>query len=125
MFNIFINDLNFVVQVSSLRLYADDTTTFASDSNTTALELAVNQDLDKLSSWFSSNYLSINQSKTQAMILGNYSQEPVLHIGDSTIEITNSLKILGVQIDNRLSFEEHISVVLKKRSTLELELLDD
>ncbi|KAL9965454.1 hypothetical protein ACROYT_G029256 [Oculina patagonica] len=103
LFNIFINDLNFVVQVSSLRLYADDTTTYASDSNTTALELSLNQDLDKLSSWFSSNYLSINQSKTQAMILGNYSQEAVLHIGDSTIEITNSLKILGVQIDNKLS----------------------
>ncbi|KAL9950201.1 hypothetical protein ACROYT_G042672 [Oculina patagonica] len=57
LFNIFINDLNFVVQVSSLRLYADDTTTYASDSNTTALELSLNQDLDKLSSWFSSNYL--------------------------------------------------------------------
>ncbi|XP_078363442.1 uncharacterized protein LOC144647519 [Oculina patagonica] len=32
----------------------------------------------------------------------------------STIEIMNSLKILGVQIDNKLSFKEHISVVLKK-----------
>lgn len=41
-FNIFINDLNFVVQVSSLHLYADDTTTYASDTNTTALELSLN-----------------------------------------------------------------------------------
>lgn len=90
-------DLNLVVQVSSLRLYADDTTTYASDTNTSALELSLNQDLHKLSSWFSSDYLSINHSKTQAMILGNSSQELVLHIGDSTIVITNYLKILGIQ----------------------------
>ena len=72
-------DLNLVVQVSSLRLYADDTTTYASDTNTSALELSLNQDLHELSSWFSSDYLSVNHSKTQAMILGNSSQELVLH----------------------------------------------
>ena len=49
------NDLNFGCQISSLRLYADDTTTYASDVNLTTLELTINQDLDKLSSWFSSN----------------------------------------------------------------------
>jgi hypothetical protein len=31
LFNIFINDLNYTVDISSLRLYADDTTTYASD----------------------------------------------------------------------------------------------
>ena len=32
-FNIFINDLNLSIQVSSLRLYADDTTAYPSNSN--------------------------------------------------------------------------------------------
>ena len=45
LFNTFINDQNFVVQFSSLRLYADDTITYASNSNITALELSVNPDL--------------------------------------------------------------------------------
>ena len=108
-------DLNLVVQVSSLRLYADGTTTHASDTITSALELSLIQNLHKLSSWFSSNYLPVNHSKTQAMILGNSFQELVLHVGDSTIEVTDYLKILGVHVAfNKVSFKVHISAVLKK-----------
>ena len=107
-------DLNLVVQVSSLRLYADGTTTHASDTITSALELSLIRNLHKLLSWLSSNYLSVNHSKTQAMILGNSSQEPALHIGDSTIEVTDYLKILGIHVANKVSFKVHISAVLKK-----------
>ena len=49
LFNIFINDLNFSVQVSSLRLYADDTTAYASSTKISALELSRNRDLENLS----------------------------------------------------------------------------
>ncbi|XP_078360610.1 uncharacterized protein LOC144644915 [Oculina patagonica] len=97
---------------ASLRLYANDTTTYASDTNTAALELSLNQDLQKLSSWFSSNHLSINHNKTKAMFLGKSSDQPVFHLSDSPIDIKDSLKILGVLIDNKLSFKEHISAVI-------------
>ena len=63
--------MNFVARIASLRLYADDTTTYTSATNTTALELSFNQDLRKLSTWFSSNYLTVKHTKTQAMIFGN------------------------------------------------------
>lgn len=72
LFNIFINDLILVSQIASLRLYTDNTTTYTSAANTTALELSFNQDLQKLSTWFSSSYLTVNHSKTQVMILGNF-----------------------------------------------------
>ena len=36
-----------------------------------------------LSTWFASILLVVHDKKTQAMILGNPFQEPVLHIGDS------------------------------------------
>ena len=114
LFNIFINDLNFVTRIASLRLYADDTTTYTSAANTTALELSFNQDLQKLSTWFSSNYLTVNHSKTQAMILGNFNYQPVLSIGNSIIEIESFLEILGVHIDNKLSFKAYVSAILKK-----------
>ena len=38
-----------------------------------------------LSTWFASNLLIVHGKKTQEMILGNPSREPVLHIGDSAI----------------------------------------
>ena len=89
-FNVFINDLNFSVQLSSLRFYADDTTAYASNTDIPALEMFLYKDLENLSSWLASNYLSGNSKKTQAMILGKPSHEPALHIGDSVIEIRAS-----------------------------------
>ena len=80
LFNVFINDLNFSVQLSSLKLYADDTTAYSSNTDISALELSLNKDLENLSSWFASNYLSVNSKKTQAMILGKHSHEPALHL---------------------------------------------
>ena len=104
LFNVFINDLNCSVQLSSLRLYDDDTTAYASNADISALELSLNRDLENLSSWFASNYLSVNSKKSQAMIPGKHSHEPALHIGDSVIEISGFLNILGVRIDHKLSF---------------------
>ena len=113
LFNVFINDLNFSGQLSSLRLYADDTTAYSSNTDISALELSLNKDLENLSSWFASNYLSVNSRKTQATILGKHSHEPALHIGDSVIEIIGLLNILGVCIDDKLSFKDHLSTVLR------------
>ena len=62
LFNIFLNDLNFAGQSSSLRLYVDDTTTYASDLDIVTLEISLNQDLNVLVTWFSQNYLIVNLS---------------------------------------------------------------
>ena len=60
-----INDLNFVISNTSLRLYADHTTDYSSHINPVTLEYNINQDLDVLCGWF-----EINTSKTHAMIIG-------------------------------------------------------
>ena len=95
LFNIFLNDLNFAGQISSLRLYADDTTTYASDRDIFALEISLNQDLNILVTWFSQNYLTVNSIKTQGMLLGSHTHVPEFFIGDTKVELANSLKILG------------------------------
>jgi len=49
----------------------DDTTTHAGAVSPTVLEFIVNNNLKTLSSWFKDkNYLSINDTKTQALSLG-------------------------------------------------------
>ena len=43
--------------------------------------------------------------------------EPVkLEIGSTKIETKNTVKLLGITIDNKLNFEEHISELYKKAS---------
>ena len=43
------------------------------------------------------------------MVLGNSPQEPVFYIGETAIEIKCYLKILGVHINNKPSFKDHLS----------------
>ena len=93
--------MNFSVQLSFLRLYADDTIAYASNTDISASELSLNKDLENLSSWFATNYLSVNGKKTQVMILGKHSGYGFLNI-------------LGVHIDHKLSFLDHLLTFLKK-----------
>ena len=70
LFKIYINDLNYALPDVSLRLYADDTTMYASDVSPMVLEFVVNNGLERSSSWFRENHLVINNTKTQAVPIG-------------------------------------------------------
>ena len=48
------------------------------------------------------------------MLLGSHTRVPEFFIGDTKVELANTLKILGVTIDNKLTYCEHISNMLKK-----------
>ena len=70
--------------------------------------------MERLSSWFVSKYVQANEDKTQAMILGNSSYRYDLEFAGTPVDIKDHLKILGKCLDNKLSFKEHINVMLKK-----------
>ena len=108
------NDMNEAVNDSSLRLYADDTTQYMADKNPTVLQFSLNQDMERLSSWLDHNYLQANGDKTQAMVLGKNTHHYDLKFNGASIDIKEHLKILGVYLDNKLSFQEHINEMLKK-----------
>ena len=54
------NDMNETVTVSSLRLYADDTTQYGVDNNPSLLQFTLNKDMESISSWLDYNYLQAN-----------------------------------------------------------------
>ena len=108
------NDMNEAVNDSSLRLYADDTTQYMADKNATVLQFSLNQDMERLSSWLDHNYLQANGDKTQAMVVGKNTHHYDLKFNGASIDIKEHLKILGVHLDNKLSFQEHINEMLKK-----------
>ena len=115
LFKIFINDVNYCVATSSLRLYADDTTQYSSSVCSMTLEFNLNADIPRLKEWFTYNYLGINSTKTQAMVLGNSSYNFEFFVDpQQVIDIKPILKILGVTLDNKLSFKDHVTITLKK-----------
>ena len=45
LFNMYVNDINYFITNTSLRLYADDTTQYASDVSPMVLQFVINSDL--------------------------------------------------------------------------------
>ena len=68
-----------------------------------------------LSTWFDSNLLIVHGKKTQAIILGNPSREPVLHIGDSAIFFKKRNLQYFLQISHDSRHILHKSYALKKK----------
>ena len=86
----------------------------------------LNCDLHCLEKWLHGNKLTINVTKTQAMIVGsrpnlkkitsNASEGPCFVIGDTIIDNVQSAKYLGVKLDQPLVWEEHITLLQAKIS---------
>ena len=108
------NDLNYFIEVTSLRLNADDTTAYASDTSPVVLEYIINSDLQVVCTWLRHNYLQINATKTQAMAISPVNYRYTINLQGNNIELTDSLKILGVTLDERITFKPYIQEQLKK-----------
>ena len=81
---------------------------------TLSVESTLNQDRERLTLWLTANYLQVTATKTQTMTLGKTKYQYNLFIGDQSIEIEPTLKILGVTLDRDLSFKPHFAITLKK-----------
>ena len=101
LFNIYTSDLNYLIEGTSLRLYAD-TTAYASDTSPVVLEYIINSDLQVVCTWLQHNYLQINATKTQAMATGPVNYRYNVIPQDNNIELTDSLKILRVRRQRKL-----------------------
>ena len=58
----------------------------------------------------------VNPDKFQAMILSSDKKDEKfqLNINDSTISSEDSVTLLGIEIDNKLKFKNHVSTICKK-----------
>ena len=64
------------------------------------------------------NKLSLNVSKTNFMLFTNSKCETAIHISINNINIdmVSKTKFLGVLIDNKLNWKEHIAMIKSKLS---------
>ena len=125
LFNVFCNDIYTSITHCDLILFADDTTMYASHRNSNYLNYIIQEDLDNLTTWFKLNSLTLNVQKSSAMEFLPENKQPtnshlMTKIEDSNLSITNTTKFLGVTIDNKLNWHDHIENVIKKISTNKL-----
>ena len=66
--------------------------------------------------WFQTNSLQANGSKFQTIVFSRMNKDnvPIMINKNIILEPQSCVKLLGVQIDNRLTFHDHISSLCKK-----------
>ena len=98
-------------------MFADDTTLFHSSRILTQLINIINTELTNVVNWLNANRLSLNVDKTNFMVFRPKvkNQEcPNIQINGSEIKEVSSAKFLGVIIDNKMSWAEHINHISRK-----------
>ncbi len=107
-FLIFINDLAYSVNLCC-KMFADDTTLYKAHDDLEKLISKFRDELKGLIDWCKYNTLDINWSKTFFMFITNKRTKmpSVLNIDDTEVKVVDCFKLLGVSIDNKLSFVKH------------------
>ena len=117
LFNIYINDLLLFIQNADICTYADDTTIYTCDKNLRDITHRLEHDCSVALEWFADNFMKLNADKCNLLVLGQSTNEPVtVRIGNSEVVNSSQQKLLGVQIDNKLSFDNHVSKLCQKAS---------
>ena len=128
LWNIYVQDLGSGDKVIK---YADDTTIYSSvkksdvdvvsrnkrDRIINVCHNSLQNSTNSVVQWCNANHQSINAAKTQHMILTLQSNVTLVNpitIRSEPINQTKTAKLLGVQIDNHMSFNEHVSSVIEK-----------
>ena len=115
LFNIYINDIFFFILEDRLANYADDNTPFCMASDLETLLRTLKIDVTILVKWFTDNYFKMNPDKCKLLIT-NHGTEASIDIDGEIITGSNTVKLLGVTIDNKLEFNEHVSNICTKTS---------
>lgn len=116
LFNIFINDLFLFIKDAKLANFADDNTIHAENRELEPLLDILEKESKNAINWFKTNEMIVNPDKFQVMIVNRRKKLETVKLKINEVEIPtrSSVTLLGVEIDNELNFNNHISTICKK-----------
>ena len=114
LFNIYLNDLFYLENDCDVCNFADDTTPYACDTNLESLMFRLEFATEQAIEWFEINYMKLNVDKCHLIIGGHKEASVTAKIGGYEILESKTEQLLGVKIDNELSFNEHVLELCKK-----------
>lgn len=110
LFALYVNDLPLSPNVN-VALFADDTLFYATSSSNKAAIRKLQKQIVKVQPWYDQWRIQINPLKTTAILFSNKClyNSPKIHIKNTRINWSKSVKYLGVHIDVNLNFSKHIT----------------
>ena len=107
-FNIIISDLFLFIETFTLCNYADYTTMYSSDKNSNIVNGRLRHE------WLDVHYIVVNLDKRHFLTLDFNKAFPDFSIKNAIITNVTEEKILGIVIDNHLSFKSHMKKTCEK-----------
>ena len=124
LFLLYINDLYFVCKYTFPVLFADDTNLFISGKDVSSLSQMMTSELGKIFEWLKVNESSLNIKKTHYIVFSGgkghqmrWKRPPNaldIKIDNQKISRVLKTKFLGVVVDSKLSWKEHIAYITGK-----------
>ena len=122
LFLIFTNDLpeHLDKQGTDIVMYADDVQFLHSGNPSNVIELQnrVENTLLKAQTWFNQNRLKINPTKTDVIVVRSRQRRAEIKMkiqfGDAYIPLSETTKILGIVLDENLSWKAHVSAIIQR-----------
>ena len=120
LFNFYINDLFLFIKQATLHNYADDNTLAYFSKTLSNLIEVLEEEAGVALTWLKQNQMIANPEKFHALLIRkdqtNTSGEN-FNIQGKMIKSEETVKLLGIQLDYKLNFEQHISELCRKAAS--------
>ena len=113
LFNLFINDLVLFLTETMLSNYTDDNNLFSIGRDLNKVKDTLAKDFGIVTNWFYENFMVLNSKKCHFMCICKDIDE-TFSFKDVCYKSSKEEVILGITIDNKLSFDSHIRKMCKK-----------
>ena len=113
LFNIYLSDLFILFDHSNIINYADDSSPFSCNGDMGSVIAQLTADSKRLLEWFANNGFKANPDKFHFISSGP-ENEVFLNIQQHKIYNSRYETLLGIKIDRKLTFEEHVTTLCRK-----------
>lgn len=118
LYSVYVSDIKFFKHTEAA-VYADDTAIFVSVNRTNTICKKLQKSLIKAEKFFEKWKIKVNAQKTQSIIFpfnGQRIREPTrqLNLCGSDISYSNAVSYLGVTLDKKLKFKQHLIIPAPK-----------
>jgi len=116
LFNIYVKDLFQEVRSDKCK-FADDSTIWNTGNNIKEMTFQTQNDLNKISTWSRKWRINLNVDKTEYCIFSRQKSHPgqvFLQLGNKPLKYNPYPKLLGVTLDEKLNFSQHIQNIERK-----------
>ena len=117
LFLLFINDITQSVNAGTCNIFADDVAIYTSCKTVEDAESQLQICINEIDRWYTNNRLKINADKTNVMVISSRAKgihkELNVKLNDTKLKQVNSVRYLGVNIDCKLTWDEHVKQLCK------------